>query len=204
MGYEIKMPEVMAMRKAIENAGAECMIEIARAYSALREAVDTDVLQGETADAFNLYISEVHEKVKNDIFTEIGNFIDKIRGYEDGFRAIDISDEAHINQDVLESVQRRLKAKNEEFNEHIKSLSEITDVVNDIITVVVPNSEQILEQYSSASEISRELYELIGEFEAEHVGDCTDICGKLDSVLSIIQSQDNELISIEGYTVGKL
>lgn len=204
MGYEIKMSEVIDMRKVVLAAYAAYETEIAAIDAARVNLMDPGVMEGKTADAISMYLNEVHGAIEYTLEQALTELKDRVVVYENGFANVDGSNEAHITQDSLENVQQRVNGNMDEFVGYVTRLSGILESVSDIYPTYMPGTGEVSNKYDSSRAVAANLNEIAGSYEAEHVGDCANINGILDSVLSIINAQNNDAIGIKDYTSGKI
>ena len=148
MGYEIKMSEIIAMRRTIEEIGASYANEIENARVAMARVTESDGLKGKTADAIRYYISEVYGETERAIKQAVIELRDKIMVYESGYIDIDGSDSAHITQETLETtVPARLNANKDQFADYASCLNGILSCVSDIYSASLPETGNISGYY---------------------------------------------------------
>ena len=205
MGYEIKMSEIIAMRRTIEEIGASYANEIENARVAMARVTESDGLKGKTADAIRYYISEVYGETERAIKQAVIELRDKIMVYESGYIDIDGSDSAHITQETLETtVPARLNANKDQFADYASCLNGILSCVSDIYSASLPETGNISGYYETARVMTTDLNEKVGSYENQHAEDCTNVNSILDSVQAIINAQDKGTIEACTYTVGKI
>ena len=72
-----------------------------------------------------IYVNEVHGTLVGVIGQAVSELADRAMVYESGFTEIDGSDDAHITQESLEEVQKRVEGNMEAFAGEVGSLSDI-------------------------------------------------------------------------------
>ena len=204
MGYEIKMPEVIGMRKAVMMAASSYSDGLSGVVPAVESFCATDGFEGQTADAVSSYVSEVHGILVASLGQAISELADRAAVYESGFAEIDGSDEAHISQDALEGAQNRITASMETFADKVSALSGILGSVSDLYPAAVPETGDVSNHYDASRQVMYNLDETAGSYEAAHLGDCANVNGILDSVLSVINFQAGGVINVNSYTAGKV
>ena len=156
MGYEIKMSEIIAMRRTIEEIGASYANEIENARVAMARVTESDGLKGKTADAIRYYISEVYGETERAIKQAVIELRDKIMVYESGYIDIDGSDSAHITQETLETtVPARLNANKDQFADYASCLNGILSCVSDIYSASLPETGNISGYYEKIKALLR-------------------------------------------------
>lgn len=204
MGYEIKMPEVIGMRKAVMAAVASYSDGLSGVVPAVESFCITDGFEGQTADAVSSYVSEVHGILVASLGQALSELADRVVVYESGFEVIDGSDGAHISQDALEEAQSRITASMETFADKVSAVNGILGSVSDLYLATAPGTGDVSNHYYTSRQVVYNLDEAAGSYEAAHLGDCANVNGILDSVISVINSQADGAISANSYTAGKV
>ena len=151
-----------------------------------------------------IYVNEVHGTLVGEIGQAVSELADRAMVYESGFTEIDGSDDAHITQESLEEVQKRVEGNMEAFAGEVGSLSDILYSVSDLFASALPSTESVSNNYDAIRETTTNLNQSTGSYEASHLGDCANINGMLESVLSIISAQSAGTISVNNYSAGKI
>ena len=151
-----------------------------------------------------IYVNEVHGTLVGVIGQAVSELADRAMVYESGFTEIDGSDDAHITQESLEEVQKRVEGNMEAFAGEVGSLSDILYSVSDLFASALPSTESVSNNYDAIRETTTNLNQSTGSYEASHLGDCANINGMLESVLSIISAQSAGTISVNNYSAGKI
>lgn len=205
MGYEIKMSEIAAMRRAIEEIGSSYANEIENARVAMVRVTESDGLKGKTADAIRYYISEVYGETERAIKQAVIELRDKIMVYESGYLDIDGSDAAHLTQETLETtVPIRLNMNKEQFADYASCLNGILSCVSDIYSASLPETCNVSGHYETVRVMTTNLNEKVGSYENQHGDDCINVNSILDNVQAIINAQDKGTIEACTYSVGKI
>ena len=201
MGYIVDIEELHDNQDVIIGQ----LEQWSSAFAGLSEAentyiMNTEVFGGQAAQAAKEYVSAVHQTLGGTYCQMFDETRSLLLLYVDGYQAIEDSIIGRISEESLEEQQRLIQREQQTLSEIDGQIKGAIASVAHIVSVINPDAESIIQNYTLMSMFLSELDGNIKAYEESHANDMNRVGELLDGISSVMEIHKGTDVHIAPYS----
>ena len=201
MGYIVDIEELHDNQEVIISQ----LEQWSSAFAGLSEAentyiMNTEVFGGQAAQAAKEYVSAVHQTLGGTYCQMFDETRSLLLLYVDGYQAIEDSIIGRISEESLEEQQRLIQREQQTLSEIDGQIKGAIASVAHIVSVINPDAESIIQNYTLMSMFLSELDGNIKAYEESHANDMNRVGELLDGISSVMEIHKGTDVHIAPYS----
>ena len=201
MGYIVDIEELHDNQDVIIGQ----LEQWSSAFAGLSEAentyiMNTEVFGGQAAQAAKEYVSAVHQTLGGTYCQMFDETRSLLLLYVDGYQAIEDSINGRISEESLEEQQRMIQREQQTLSEIDGQIKGAIASVAHIVSVINPDAESIIQNYTLMSTFLSELDGNIKAYEESHANDMNRVGELLDGISRVMDIHKGTDVHIAPYS----
>jgi len=201
MGYIVDIEELHDNQEVIISQ----LEQWSSAFAGLSEAentyiMNTEVFGGQAAQAAKEYVSAVHQALGGTYCQMFDETRSLLLLYVDGYQAIENSIIGRISEESLEEQQRLIQREQQTLSEIDGQIKGAIASVAHIVSVINPDAESIIQNYTLMSTFLSELDGNIKAYEESHANDMNRVGELLDGISRVMDIHKGTDVHIAPYS----
>ena len=201
MGYIVDIEELHDNQEVIISQ----LEQWSSAFAGLSEAentyiMNTEVFGGQAAQAAKEYVSAVHQTLGGTYCQMFDETRSLLLLYVDGYQAIEDSIIGRISEESLEEQQRLIQREQQTLSEIDGQIKGAIASVAHIVSVINPDAESIIQNYTLMSTFLSELDGNIKAYEESHANDMNRVGELLDGISRVMDIHKGTDVHIAPYS----
>ncbi len=201
MGYIVDIEELHDNQEVIISQ----LEQWSSAFAGLSEAentyiINTEAFGGQAARAAKEYVSAVHQTLGGTYCQMFDETRSLLLLYVDGYQAIEDSIIGRISEESLEEQQRLIQREQQTLSEIDGQIKGAIASVAHIVSVINPDAESIIQNYTLMSTFLSELDGNIKAYEESHANDMNRVGELLDGISRVMDIHKGTDVHIAPYS----